>query len=75
MTKGEQTVRVSFNPSKDSVVDQIKAKYAELIDLIDEHKFKEPRLAALATTTLEESCMWAVKCVTTDQPPVKKEGL
>lgn len=67
MTRGETTVRVNFNPSKDSKVDQIKAKYAELIDMIDADKFMEPRLASLAITSLEESCMWAVKCVTTPQ--------
>lgn len=71
-TKGEQIVRVNFNPSKDSKVDQIKAKYAELIDLVDENKFMEPRLAQLAMTSLEESCMWAVKCVTTAQDAEKK---
>lgn len=60
-------VRIGFNPSKESKVDQIKAKAAELIDLIEENKFLEPRLAALAQTSAEESAMWAVKCVTTEQ--------
>lgn len=67
MTRGETMVRVNFNPSKDNKVDHIKAKYAELIDMIDADKFMEPRLASLAITSLEESCMWAVKCVTTPQ--------
>lgn len=65
MTKGESMVRINFNPSADSVVDQIKGKAAELIDLVEEHKFNDPRLAALAQTSLEEAAMWAVKCVTT----------
>lgn len=33
-TLGEQRIRVSFNPSNDSVVDKIKHKTAELIDLL-----------------------------------------
>lgn len=31
---GEQRVRTTFNPSNDSVVDRIKQKSAELIDLL-----------------------------------------
>jgi len=33
-TLGEQRVRVSFNPSNESVVDTIKQKSAEIIDLL-----------------------------------------
>lgn len=33
-TLGEQRVRISFNPSKESVVDRIKQKSAELIDIL-----------------------------------------
>jgi hypothetical protein len=33
-TLGQKRVRVSFNPSADSVVDQIKQRTAELIDLL-----------------------------------------
>lgn len=33
-TLGQKRVRVSFNPSADSVVDQIKQKTADLIDLM-----------------------------------------
>lgn len=66
MTIGETRVRLGFNPSRDSKVDMIKIKAAELIDLIEENKFLEPRLAALAQTAAEEAAMWAVKCVTTE---------
>lgn len=38
---------------------------AELIDLCEEHKSLDPRLAALAQTAYEEAAMWAVKLVTT----------
>lgn len=34
MTLGEKRVRVSFNPSNESIVDNIKQKSAELIDLL-----------------------------------------
>lgn len=37
-TFGEKRIRVSFNPSKDNIVDKIKTKYAELIDLLEEHR-------------------------------------
>ena len=33
-TLGEQRVRTTFNPSNESVVDKIKQKSAELIDLL-----------------------------------------
>lgn len=65
MTLGEQRVRVSFNPSAESVVDQIKQKTAELIDLCETLKPKDGRLASLAQTTYEEASMWAVKAATT----------
>lgn len=63
-TLGEARVRTEFNPSNDSVVDQIKQKSAELINLVETIKDKDPRLGALAQTTYEEAAMWAVKCAT-----------
>ena len=60
-TVGEIRVRTSFNPSNDSVVDQIKQKTAELINLCEELKGKDARLASIAQTSYEESAMWAVK--------------
>lgn len=71
-TLGEQRVRVSFNPSSDNKVDQIKAKSAELIDICQELKMsdqggapsEQARLAALAQTAYEEAAMWAVKAAT-----------
>ena len=64
MTLGEQRVRKSFNPSANDTVEAIKAKSAELIDLCEGLKAKEPRLAALAQTAYEEAAMWAVKAAT-----------
>lgn len=64
MTIGEQRVRTQFNPSQDSVVDQIKQKTAELINLVESLKEKDGRLASLAQTSYEEAAMWAVKAAT-----------
>ena len=62
---GAQRVRESFNPSEDNMVDKIKRHSADLIDLCEEFKNRDPRLAALAQTAYEEAAMWAVKLVTT----------
>lgn len=64
MSVGEDRVRTKFNPSADSIVDQIKQKSAELIDLCEQLKAKDGRLASLAQTTYEEAAMWAVKAAT-----------
>jgi len=65
---GAVRVRESFNPSQDNMVDKIKRYSADLIDLCEEHKHMDPRLAALAQTAYEEAAMWAVKLVTTPKP-------
>jgi hypothetical protein len=64
-TKGEQMVRISFNPAGDHLTEQIKQMTAELIDMCEANKDKDPRLAALAVTTYENAAMWAVKLATT----------
>jgi hypothetical protein len=69
MTIGEDRVRVKFNPSAEGMVDKIKQKTAELIDLCDEHRLahkdpEEARLWALAMTHYEDAAMWAVKAAT-----------
>jgi hypothetical protein len=64
-TVGEQRVRTKFNPSANSDVEIIKNKSAELIDLCEKFKAKDPRLASLAQTSYEEAAMWAVKAATT----------
>lgn len=63
-TIGESRVRTTFNPSANSVVDQIKQKSAELIDPCEGLKGKDARLASLAQTAYEEAAMWAVKAAT-----------
>lgn len=63
-TIGELRVRTKFNPSADGVVDKIKQKSAELINLCETLKEKDGRLASLAQTSYEEAAMWAVKAAT-----------
>lgn len=81
-TKGQYRVGVSFNPSQSSAVDQIKAKAAELIDLIEDiavtpatqndpqarRSSEIARLKATAQTAIEDGAMWAVKAATKPEP-------
>jgi len=59
----------NFNPSGDLVVDDIKRKYAQLIDIlnfrrndVDDPEIK--RLCAVAITEAQTAQMWAVKAIT-----------
>jgi predicted glycoside hydrolase/deacetylase ChbG (UPF0249 family) len=63
-TKGEKIVRTEFNPSNNSDVDKFKQDMARLIDFIDSHNAKDPRLAAMTITKLEEAAMLGVKLLT-----------
>jgi hypothetical protein len=78
MTIGEDRVRIKFNPSADDLVSKIKQRSAELIDLCEQHKLREPnlggipnseinRLWSLAQTHYEDAAMWAVKAATADK--------
>lgn len=67
-TLGQRRVKAEFNPAKNDVVDQIKNKSAELIDLIEGMRNvpltgtgEKQRLISLAQTEIESACMWAVK--------------
>lgn len=69
MTKGEYRVGLSFNPSGNQMVDDIKAQAAALIDLIDRiDPSAEPAeieaLKGIAEMKVEEAAMWAVKAAT-----------
>ncbi len=69
MSLGEDRIRVKFNPSANSVVDEIKQDTAKLIDLCECHlnpgsSPEAARLWALAMTAYEEAAMWAVKAAT-----------
>jgi hypothetical protein len=70
MSIGEDRVRVSFNPSDNSLVGQLKQKTAELIDLCESYRatatgrIVAERCWALAMTHYEDAAMWAVKAAT-----------
>jgi hypothetical protein len=64
-TIGEERVRTDFNPLKNGRIDEIKQKTAELINLCEELKARDGRLASLAQTAYEEAAMWAVKATST----------
>lgn len=62
-------MRVSFNPSSNTLVDQIKRKSAELIDICEQLRGvdldgERARCCALAQTAFEDAAMWAVKAAT-----------
>lgn len=77
-TLGQKRVKADFNPAKNDLVDQIKNKAAELIDLLEQmrgektetHQYKvsgeKLRLISLAQTEFENGAMWAVKANFTD---------
>lgn len=67
MTKGESRVRIKFNVTGDTFVDQLKVKSAELIDLIGTITpldGEQARLISLAQTDFESAAQWAVKAAT-----------
>lgn len=72
-TKGEYRVGIAFNPSADSMVGQIKAAAAALIDLVEtidpQDNPEVGRLKALAMTEIECAAMWAVKAATKQPAP------
>lgn len=70
-TLGQKRVKAEFNPAKNDLVNQIKNKSAELIDLIEQMRLdsktgEKQRLISLAQTEIEVGAMWAVKACFTD---------
>jgi hypothetical protein len=65
-TLGQRRVKADFNPAKNDLVDQIKNKSAELIDLCEQLRSEtstgeKHRLISIAQTEFETACMYAVK--------------
>ena len=68
-TLGQKRVKAEFNPDKNELVDQLKNKSDELIDLIEQVRGdgkamisgEKARLIAIAQTEIETACMYAVK--------------
>ena len=75
-TLGQKRVKAEFNPEKNGIVDQIKNKSAELIDLIETMRnsgtqaekvgSEKHRLISIAQTEIETGAMYAVKAVFTE---------
>lgn len=70
-TLGEKRVRISFNPSQNATVDNIKRAAADFIDLCEAQKDvfdgkpnEKNRALAVAQTEIESAAMWAVKGAT-----------
>lgn len=70
LTFGQKACGVSFNPSGREDVDLIKRKFAEIVDLLNEHRSLDDasqeakRMLSIAITEAQTSQMWAVKAVT-----------
>lgn len=72
-TLGEYRVGISFNPSGNVQVDDIKRRAADFIDYCESQRTAKAaddtggevnRLLSLAQTHIEDAAMWAVKAVT-----------
>lgn len=66
---GERAVGLSFNPSGDEDVREIKQRFAEIIDLCDAWRDQSDapetkRLFSIAITEAQTAQMWAVKAIT-----------
>lgn len=73
LTYGERAVGLTFNPSNNTKVQEIKELYAKIIDLMHEEPTtftnadmngEKIRLCKIAITEAQTAQMWAVKAVT-----------
>jgi hypothetical protein len=69
MTFGEKAVGLTFNPSGDPTVRDLKQLYAEIIDMLNDvreaaHDAETKRLYSVAITEAQGAQMWAVKAAT-----------
>lgn len=75
VTFGEKAVGLSFNPSQDPLVDELKRYYARIIDFCNTEREasaspERKRLFSVAITEAQGAQMWAVKAATwADEPP------
>lgn len=68
-TFGEKAVGLSFNPSGNPKVQEVKQLYAQIIDICDALRTEagqseQGRLLSVAITEAQTAQMWAVKGVT-----------
>jgi hypothetical protein len=59
-------VRVKFNPSGSTTVDEVKLLTARLITIMDENPTLDVRLRSIAIHDYEGAAMWAVKALTSE---------
>lgn len=67
LTFGEKAVGLTFNPSGDQTVHELKEAYAKVIDILDDmrgNRSEKARLASIAITESQGAQMWAVKAAT-----------
>lgn len=71
MTYGEKAVGLTFNPSNDPKVQEVKELYAKIIDICnnvvngpDILSGEQARLYKIAITEAQTAQMWAVKAIT-----------
>lgn len=69
LTFGEKAVGLSFNPSGDQLVNDLKVAFASIIDQLHDLRGNATspeiaRLASVAITEAQSAQMWAVKAAT-----------
>ena len=69
LTFGERMVGLTFNPSQDPLVRELKMEYARVIDRMAALREKsesaeQKRLCSVAITEAQGAQMWAVKAAT-----------
>jgi len=72
LTYGEKAVGLTFNPSNDPKVQEVKELYAKIIDIIINNAYpteegKTTEMQALSTEAIRQAQtaqMWAVKAIT-----------
>ena len=67
LTFGEKAVGLTFNPSGDQTVHELKEAYAKVIDILNDmrgDRSEQARLASIAITEAQGAQMWAVKAAT-----------
>jgi len=71
LTYGEKAVGLTFNPSGDKKVNEVKTLYAKIIDICAELRLRteagqgeKGRLLSVAITEAQTAQMWAVKGIT-----------
>ncbi len=68
LTYGEKAVGLSFNPSNDPKVQELKTLYAKIIDIVNDSINAVPsekaRILKIAITEAQTAQMWAVKGIT-----------